>query len=339
MVMKHRIGFIGTGEIAIIHANSIRIENPEWEIAGGYDVIDSACRIFCSIYGGRIYQSVEALLQDQTIDTVYICTRHDSHVTYSEEACKNGKNIFLEKPVALNYEDARKLLKCWKQRPVPFTVGYNMRVTPSILLLKEKLEEHNAKPEAFRLNMTGTPFMQGWAGDERYGGGVLVCQGSHMFDLIAHILKSPISEICADTQWLHQPKELEPNSAIVLVKLENGVCGTLLMHDRGNKSYHIEPGGGMINFTIYSEQGTYDVDAYGRLRYGTNDELVSIIPSGQNDIEYRWGYRNEASQFSKLLASQVTSICTLDEAVNAAAVVEAAKKSVREHRWVSVVYG
>ena len=95
----------------------------------------------------------------------------------------------------------------------------------------------------------------------------------------------------------------------------------------------------MINFTIYSEQGTYDVDAYGRLRYGTNDELVSIIPSGQNDIEYRWGYRNEASQFSKLLASQVTSICTLDEAVNAAAVVEAAKKSVREHRWVSVVYG
>ncbi len=336
--MKHRIGFIGTGEIAFIHANSIRIENPQWEIAGGYDVMTSAGENFCRYYGGRNYQSADELIQDPEIDTIYICTRHDSHVVYSEEACKYGKNIFLEKPAAMNYEDAKRLRECWRQKPVSFAVGYNMRVTPSILMLKDKLIQDKAKPETFRINMTGTSFMQGWAGNEVYGGGVLICQGSHMFDLIADVLKSPVSEICADTQWLKQPIEMEPNAAAILVKLKNGVCGTLLMHDRGNKSYHVEPGSKMINFTIYSEQGTYDADAYGRLCYGTQDGLIKITPSGPNTLEYRWGYRNEAAGFARLLNSEDTLLCTLDEAVNTAAVVEAARKSAREHRWVSVEY-
>jgi len=336
--MKRRVGFIGTGEIAVIHASSILAENPDWEIAGGYDVIPSASEIFCVRFGGKIYSSAEELLDDDGIDTVYICTRHDSHVLYSEKACKRGKSIFLEKPVAINYEAAKKLKKVWTQNKVPFAVGYNMRVTPSVLRLKEKLAEYKVVPEAFRLNMTGTPFMQGWAGDKVYGGGVLVCQGSHMFDLITYLFKSPISEICADVQWLKQPKVMEPNSATVLIRLKNGVCGTLLMHDRGNKNYHVEPGGGMINITIYSEQGTFDTDVYGKLCYGTKDGLFKIMPDGPNCMEYRWGYRNEAAEFKKLLNSQDTPLCSLDEAVNVAAVVDAARKSATEHRWITVDY-
>lgn len=336
--MKRRIGFIGTGEIAVIHANSILAENPDWEIAGGYDVIPSASEYFCRQFGGKTYISAEELLNDAGIDTVYICTRHDSHVLYSEKACKSGKNIFLEKPVAINYEAAKKLKKVWSQNKVPFAVGYNMRVTPSVLQLKEKLTEYKVVPEAFRANMTGTPFMQGWAGDKVHGGGVLVCQGSHMFDLITYIFKSPISEICADVQWLKQPKNLEPNSATVLIRLKNGVCGTLLMHDRGSKSYHVEPGGGMINITIYSEQGTFDTDVYGRICYGTQEGLYEVMPAGPNGMEYRWGYRNEAAEFKKLLNSQDTPLCTLDEAVNVAAVVDAARKSASEHRWITVNY-
>lgn len=334
--MRHSVGFIGTGEIARIHAKSLKSLGLNWDIGGAYDVSPDSCNQFCNEYGGTRYFDAESLLRDPTIHTVYICTRHDSHVEYGKMACEHGKNVFLEKPVAMNYAQAVEMMDIWEKKPVPFAVGYNMRVTPSILKLKELLRECGAIPEAFRVNMTGTRFMEGWAGDRESGGGVLVCQGSHMFDLITDILGSPIQEVCAEVQWLHQCRELEPNGAAILLKLKNGVCGTLLMHDRGNRSYHVEPGGRMVNVTVYSEQGTFDADAYGNLTYGTKKGMFcQKFPEAKNQIS-KWGYRNEAEYFSKMLDGESSPLCSIGQAAEIAKVVDAAIKSARERRWIRV---
>ncbi len=335
-MMKHSVGFIGTGEIARIHGEAIRNLGLEWKIGGGYDISIDSCTLFCEEYGGTRYSDAESLIRDPAIDTVYICTRHDSHTEYGKMACENGKNVFLEKPVAMNRAQAVELWNRWEKKPVPFAVGYNMRVTPSILKLKELMREYKVVPETFRVNMTGTRFMKGWAGDPESGGGVLVCQGSHMFDLITDILGSPIYEVCAQVQWLDQHRTMEPNGAAILVKLKNGVCGTLLMHDRGNKSYHVEPGGRMVNVTIYSEQGTFDADAYGNLRYGTEQGMFcQEFPDAKNQI-CKWGYGNEAGYFSKMLDGEISPLCSLRQAVEVAKAVDAARRSAREHRWVKV---
>lgn len=334
--MRNQIGFIGTGEIARIHADSILNLPLCWDIHGGYDLNRSACEAFHKNYGGKSYENPEDLISDPDIDTVYICTRHDSHARYGKMACEYGKNVFLEKPVAMDSGQAVQLLQVWNENPVPFAVGYNMRVAPSIIKLKEKLKQYKVIPEAFRVNMTGVPFMQGWAGDPKTGGGVLVCQGSHMFDLIMVVMGSLIREVCAEVLWLGQPCGLEPNGAVVLIKLENGVCGTLLMHDRGNESYHVAPGGGMVNITVYSEQGTFDADAYGRLRYGTEAGLCSMIPTGTDKVTERWGYQKETECFVRLTEGQGGPLCTLKQAVNTARVVDAARRSAAERKWVAV---
>ncbi len=334
--MKHSVGFIGTGEIAAIHARSIKRLGLEWNIGGGYDINPDSCEQFCKEYGATRYCSAESLIRDPLIHTVYICTRHDSHAEYGKMACEYGKNVFLEKPAAMNHRQALELKDIWEKNPVPFAVGYNMRVTPSVLRLKDLLREHGAVPETFRVNMTGTRFMQGWAGDTESGGGVLVCQGSHMFDLITDILGSPVCEVCAEVQWLDQNRESEPNGAMLLLKLKNGVCGTLLMHDRGNKSYHVEPGGRMVNVTIYSQQGTFDADAYGNLRYGTEQGMFfQEFPDAEDQI-CRWGYGNQAGYFSRMLAGKDSPLCSLGQAAEVAKAVDAARRSARERRWVKV---
>ena len=333
--MKHRVGFIGTGDIAGIHAEAILKAQINWQIAGGYDVNKSVRDRFCKAYKATAYESAEELLQDVGIDTVYICTRHDSHVDYSIMACEMGKNVFLEKPVAMDSAGAIRLRECWEKHPVPFAVGYNMRVTPSVLDLKKTLSEHGVVPQAFRLNMTGTPFMQGWAGESAVGGGVLVCQGSHMFDLITDILGSPISEVCVETQWISQPKKLEPNGATALVKLQNGVCGTLIAHDQGNESYHVEHGG-MVNITIYSQKGVFDADVYGSVRYGTAEGIFQHIPYDINEQTKSWGYENEANYFAELLETKNSPLCSLEEAVKVAEIVDAARRSAKERRWITV---
>lgn len=334
--MKHAVGFIGTGEIAEIHARSILGMGLGWRIAGGYDMDQERAGYFCGKYGGERYTSAEEMVQSPGIDTIYVCTRHDSHADYGVMACSYGKNVFMEKPVAMDLESAMRLREFQVRHPVRFAVGYNMRVAPAILSLKKKLKEYHVVPDTFRVNMTGTPFMQGWAGRPDIGGGVLVCQGSHMFDLIADVMGSPINEVCVETQWIRQSEELEPNCAAVLVRLENGVCGTLLMHDQGNRSYHVEPGGGMVNITVYSRQGTFDADAYGRMRYGIEDGLFEELPPDPSAQINRWGYQNEAGYFAEQLETGDSPLCTLDQAVHTAAVVEAARRSAKRRSWIAV---
>ena len=334
--MTHRVGFIGTGEIARLHAAALaRMEG--WEPAAGYDANGETGAAFCRGVGCAQARSAEEIFEDGRIDTVYICTRHDSHAQLAAAACRAGKNIFLEKPVALTPQAARPLEEAYRENPVPLAVGYNMRVTPAVERLKALLKQHGARPDSFRASMTGPPFMDGWASDPAAGGGVLVCQGSHMFDLLAHVLGSPVAAVCAATQHLRLPKEREPNAAALLVKLANGVCGTLLLHDRGTAAYHAQNEGRMVNLTVYAPEGTFDADAYGKVRWGTQGGFFEELPSPDRSQLVSWGYMAQARAFARLLETGESPLCGLKEALRTARAVAAAKTAA-QGGWAAVQY-
>lgn len=334
--MKRNVGIIGTGEIARLHMEAIA--SLGWQLAGGYDRNETAARVFCETYGGRVYASAQALLEDPAVDTVYLCTRHDSHAVLGCAAIRAGKNVFLEKPVALTLSDAQQLLAAQEARPMPFAVGYNMRMAPATQRFRALLRQHTAQVLAFKASMTGPPFMDGWASDPIQGGGVLVCQGSHMFDLLHYTLGSPIEAVCVATQHLNLDAQREPNAATLLVRLKNGVCGTLLLHDRGIPSFHTGDEGRMVSITAYAAEGTFEMDAYGKVRWGTAEGFFEELPSADRSQCISWGYAAEAAEFARLLDSGASCLCTLEQGVETAAVVEAARLAARTHKWASVVH-
>lgn len=332
--MKHVIGVIGAGEIAHLHMKAVAPLG--WRLAGCYDVDAERARSFCAVWGGRTYAGAQPLLEDPAIDTVYLCTRHDSHVSLCQAAMAAGKNIFVEKPVALTTGEARRLLAAHKAAPVPLAVGYNMRVAPATRRFCELLRTHGAQVSAFRASMTGPPFMSGWASDPVQGGGVLVCQGSHMFDLLRYTLGSPIASVCAATQHLGLDTAREPNAAVLLVKLENGACGTLLLHDRGTASFHAGQEGRMVGITAYAPQGTFEMDAYGKVRWGTAEGFFEELPSRDRSQCVSWGYAAQAAEFAKLLDTGASQLCTLEQGVQTAEAVEAARAAAAQTQWVPV---
>lgn len=333
--MAHRIGFIGTGEIARIHARAIQSLDSGSRIVAAYDVNPEAVEGFCRTFGGEPCLSAQHMMDTDVIDTVYICTRHDSHADLAQKACLARKRVFLEKPVAMDFTQALSLRSVYEEYPVPLAVGFNMRVAPATLRFKEVLSRCAVQPESFRASMTGAPFMGGWASDPALGGGVLVCQGSHMFDLLVNIIGSPVEAVCAYTQHLAHPKLMEPNAANLLIRLENGLCGTLLLHDRGCRTFHVEPGGHMVNLTLYSPQGTFELDAYGRIRYATGESYVEELPAVSRDICQSWGYQRQAREFDGLDLS-TNLLCTLKDAVQTAAAVDAARLSAKDLGWIRV---
>lgn len=330
----HTVGVIGTGEIARLHIQAIR--SLGWRIAGGCDTDPAAVKSFCKCCGGRVYPEVQQLLRDPEVDVIYLCTRHNSHPELCMAAMEAGKSVFMEKPAAMGMKQARELLACYRRHSVPVAVGYNMRVAPATLRFRVLLQEYGAQVKAFRASMTGPPFMDGWASDPVEGGGVLLCQGSHMFDLLSFTLGSPVAAICADAWHIGIDQAREPNAAMLLIRLKNGVCGTLLLHDRGNAHFHAGKEGRMVSLTAYAPEGTFEMDAYGGVRWGTSEGFFEEKPEpGASQCE-RWGYAAQACEFARLLETGKSSLCTLEQGVEVVQAVEAAKIAVKSMQWTPV---
>lgn len=330
------LAFIGTGKMAQMHVNSL-LKNEQVKIIKCYDLNLPKARDFAEKYGGKACDDVQDIYSCNEVDTVYICTRHDSHEEYAINAMKNKKHVFIEKPLTLNYCSAKKIIDIYKETGKVLKVGFNMRVTPSVMRFKQLLQENNVNAEIFEAKLTPPPFMNSWTGDMHFGGGVLACLGCHMFDFINYILGVRIKEINCSLKRLQQPESLMENSAVLMLRMENGIEGSLILHDRGVKGYHVDPAGKMQSMTIYSNQGSYYVESYGDINYSTKSNFIMEKTGSLNQLEL-WGYQKENDLFIEELSGKKTILCDIYSAAETVLVVDAAKESAMTGRWITIDY-
>jgi predicted dehydrogenase len=79
-------------------------------------------------------------LDDPAIDAVIIATRHNLHAQMAIEAIGRGKDVFVEKPPALNRDELQGIADALRANPVRFMVGYNRRFSPHARAVKRALE-------------------------------------------------------------------------------------------------------------------------------------------------------------------------------------------------------
>ncbi|MCZ6594994.1 MAG: bi-domain-containing oxidoreductase [Bacteroidetes bacterium] len=84
----------------------------------------------------------QEILDDKEINSIFVATRHDSHAKYVIESLKRGKNVYVEKPLAISREQADEIFDLYNKRSKngkkPFLmVGYNRRFSPPMVSIKE----------------------------------------------------------------------------------------------------------------------------------------------------------------------------------------------------------
>jgi predicted dehydrogenase len=332
--MNYRVGFIGTGEITYLHSEAMIAIG--WKIIGCYDIDVTASKRFSDRNNCTVFRSSDELLQSKHIDIVFICTRHDSHVTLLISAIQANKHVFVEKPLAMSIADTKGLDSIMMFSRKKIAVGYNMRVTPATLMFQELIEKNKVRPISFRASMTGPSFMKGWPSDPLAGGGSLVCQGSHIFDLLQYILNSNIKEVTVKSQHVEIDNDSEPNLVSLLIRLENNVLGTVLLHDHGCSGFHAGNEGRMVNLALYSKEGTYEFDVYGRIRWGNERDFSELTPYCQNTRIEQWGYQNQILEFQKLINNEKSHLCSISDALSVVRVVDAAKLSADLNSYATI---
>jgi predicted dehydrogenase len=141
----------------------------------------------------RWYNNAEALIHDPEVDAVYIATPPSSHKQYALMSAAAGKPVYVEKPMALNFEECRTMIEACRSAGVPLFVAYYRRALPRFLKIKELVDARAIGDVRF-VNVT---FYQPLASEELNsqtlpwrvipevaGGGRFVDLASHMLDFL-----------------------------------------------------------------------------------------------------------------------------------------------------------
>jgi predicted dehydrogenase len=87
----------------------------------------------------RMYNSYDLLFEDSEVEIVYIATPHNSHVELSIKALESGKHVLCEKPMALSYQDAKRVIEASKKHNRFFMEAFWTRFVPSVQDVLQKI--------------------------------------------------------------------------------------------------------------------------------------------------------------------------------------------------------
>ena len=192
---KLKVAVIGVGNISNLHIAAYQ-KNPDVELYAFCDINAEVLKAAGKRYGiTRLYtDEAEMLAALPEIDAVSVCTWNSAHAPCSIMALQAGKDVLCEKPMALNAQEAQKMLDTARACGRKLMIGFVRRFGNDADIMRDFIgagsigEIYYAKATYLRRN--GNP--GGWFGDKsRSGGGPLIDLGVHVIDLTRYLMGNP----------------------------------------------------------------------------------------------------------------------------------------------------
>ena len=170
-----------------------------------------------------------AALDDASVGTVFIATRHDTHAALVTAALDAGKHVFCEKPLASDEEGLRLVLDAAARSQALLTVGFNRRFAPLLLAAKDALRARTSPlVMLYRINAGAIPGDSWIQGDE--GGGRVVGEVCHFVDALTFLAGAPPVEVSAAAARGHD------DAVSILLRFSDGSTGTIVYSSLGDAS-------------------------------------------------------------------------------------------------------
>ncbi len=237
-----KIGFVGAGNYAS------RVLIPAFRKAGAqFGLIASKGGLNASAVGQRAgfeeaTTEIKELLADPSHQAIVIATRHDSHAKFALKALQAGKNVFVEKPLALNRDELDEIEKFFlnETNPMPLpilTVGFNRRFSPFVMKMKSWLDGVQA-PKSFIVTVNaGSIPRESWVQEKSSGGGRIAGEACHFIDLLRHLANSPITGFETSAMLGNKAASDLRDTACITLRFASGSIGTIHYFANGNSNF------------------------------------------------------------------------------------------------------
>lgn len=261
------------------------------------------------------------ILDDVETDVVMITTRHNAHAGQVLEALQAHKHVFVEKPLALSFEEIEKISESLTKSDRSLTVGFNRRFSPFIVDAKKQLGGLNTPINVIATMNAGFIPADSWVHDMETGGGRIIGEACHLIDLITFLTGSLVKEVVMNAMGVN-PAENTDNASILL-KYENGSTGVINYFANGSKAYSKE------RIEVYSQNRTIIVDNFRKSKYYG---FKSTGMSGTQDK----GHQAQFKLFLECMKTGGSPIIPLAEILNTSKAALAAVESMKSGTWVLV---
>lgn len=297
---KVNVGFIGSGN----YATQVLI--PAFKKTGAHMVSVASSAGVSGVHAGKkndfdeTTTDTDGLINNSAINTVVITTRHDSHARFVCDLLKAGKNVFVEKPLALKLDELQEIeaayKDAWNRGDNPLLmVGFNRRFSPQMQKIKSLLDR-TKEPKSFIMTVNaGAIPSDHWIQDKEIGGRRIIGEGCHFIDLLRFLAGAPISGYQAMMMGEAPGIEIRDDKVSITLSFEDGSFGTIHYLANGNKSFPKERleifcGGGILQLDNFRKLKGYSWPGFTKMNLWSQDkgnqscatEFVNAVREGKS---------------------------------------------------------
>ncbi len=257
---KTRLGIIGLGYVGKIHLrNSLNLTSAK--LSAVSDHSRKALSIAKTKGAKRTFKNYDELFKEDDIDAAVIALPTYLHFDCARKAAEAGKHILVEKPLARNVDEGRKIISLSRKNGVKLMVGYHLRFCSPFLSLNRKMQTGilgdvqiayatNVGPGPFMHRADGyspRPVPSWWFKKELTGGGALMDSGSHVINLLRWYFGEVTDIKCCFRRAFNMEAE---DQAVCYARFANGTTA-------------------VINVGWFSQNSQTKVEVYGTVKHGS----------------------------------------------------------------------
>ena len=188
--------------------------------------------------------NISDIIFNDEINTVAIATRHDSHSDLICQAIDAGKNVFVEKPMAIDRKGLEMIKNLFldvsrskEKKNNQIMVGFNRRFSPHIIKMKSLLDSTN-EPKTLIMTMNaGNIPSNHWVHDTDIGGGRIIGEACHYIDLMLYLVGSEITNVAATCMGQKVSGKANDDNASITINFADGSFGTINYFSNGSNAF------------------------------------------------------------------------------------------------------
>ena len=270
------VGIIGFGKMGQIRADAIS-QSGRGEVVCVFDPYQSVDEY-------PTVDSQDAVIQDDRVEAVFICTPNYLNQPLTLQGLEAGKHVFCEKPPALSAKDLEPVRAAENASCKHLMYGFNHRHHTSVKHMKTLIDSGEYGEVLWMRGRYGKSvdpsFANQWrANPELSGGGILIDQGIHMVDLLLH-LGGEFDEVKAFVSSLYWQMEIEDNVFAILRNTSTGAVASL--HSTMTQWRHL------FSLEVFLSRGYLVLNGLKTSSGTYGDEVLSIAKNRTTAPAARW---------------------------------------------------
>ncbi len=329
---KTKVCISGLGGISQIVHLPILSKMDEVEIVGVCDSDKTKSKSIAHKYNVKnFYTNHEKMIDESGADCVFIATPTNFHKAHTIKALEKGMDVFVEKPLAINFAQANEIVQAAKKNNRRLMVGMNTRFRPDIMM-QESFISAGELGEIFYVKtgfLKKRSTVENWSVKKESGGGVIMDLGIVLVDIALWLMKFPNIKSVSAVSYNHIFKTVE-DSAFAFLRFENGSTISI------EASWSLLREEDLFYCNVYGQEGSASINPLKILKrmHGTLVNVTPVKIEKPSNV-FKRSYEYEFQHFINSIRNSTALLSSGDEALLRMKIIDAIYKSAKTRKEVS----